>query len=145
MSEASEKPRLAAAEVRVVAEHRRIRDFTGQIQAARDLSELLRDLEAFRALLELHFMGEEVADGLYDTIRGMAPRQIARLDQLEKEHRQFLADLDRVALHARQCLAGPVADVLNEARDLARRLLAHEASEDDVLMDTMYTDLGQGD
>jgi hypothetical protein len=145
MAEASDSPKLAGTDARILAEHRRIRDLTQQIESAGDLPELLGHLEPFRSLLELHFMGEEVADGLYDAIRAMAPRQIARLSQLEKEHRAFLADLDRVADHARQCLAGPVADVLNEARGVVQRLLAHERAEDDVLMDTMYTDLGQGD
>ena len=90
-------------------------------------------------------MREETAEGLYNMIRSMAPRLLGRMAQLEKEHQTFLDDIDLLGTRARECLAGPVAEVLREAQALTRRLRKHEAAEDEVLLDTLYNDLGQGD
>ena len=145
MAKASGRPPVTRAEELLLAEHRRIRDFTRQIDDTRDLQELLRRLQEFRWLLTAHFRAEEATDGFYDTIRRTSPRQLALVDELEKEHRAFLAEMDRVAERARACLAGPVAAVLAEARAFAHRMNEHEAREDQVLLDTMYTDLGHGE
>jgi len=145
MAGATGKPPVTGAEAQLLAEHRRIRNLTRQIEGSRDLPELLQRLQEFRTLLVPHFLGEEAIDGLYDIIRRMSPRQLARVDDLEKEHRAFLAAIDEVAERARACLAGPVAAVLTEARALARRVRDHEAREDALLLDTMYVDLGHGD
>ena len=145
MARASGKPPVTGADEQLLVEHRRIRDLTRRIENSRDLPELLRRLQEFRSLLVPHFLGEEAPDGFYDTIRRMSPRQLARVDQLEKEHPAFLAEIDRVAERARACLAGPVAAVLAEARTLVHRMSEHEACEDDLLIETIYVDLGHGD
>lgn len=145
MAKAVAKPRAADAEERILAEHRTIREFLQQIEKSGGLVELLNLLKDLRAVLELHFMSEEAPQGFFDSIREMSSRQLATLDRLEKEHGALLAEVDGVSERARACLAGAVAAILTEARALARRLRAHEAAEETVLIDTMYTDLGQGD
>jgi hemerythrin-like domain-containing protein len=145
MVEPEPTPPVADVSAYVLAEHRRLRELTHDLEAVADLHQLLLRVGEFRAALVTHFLDEEAVGGLYDTIRGMAPRQIGRLDQLQREHAQLLAQVDGLAAAARACLEGPVAQVLEQARALARRVRAHEAAEDDVLLDTLYTDLGQGD
>lgn len=145
MTEAGGKPRAADAEERVLAEHRKIRESLERIENSHGLVDLLNLLKEFRALLELHFMTEEAPEGFFDAVREMSSRQLATLAQLEKEHGTLLADVDGVSERARACLAGPVAAILTEARALAQRLRAHETAEEAMLLDTMYTDLGQGD
>jgi hypothetical protein len=145
MSDPSSTPSVTGIDAQTLAEHRRIRDLTSQLENNSELRELLTHLAELRLALVPHFFGEEAPDGLYAMIRSMAPRLLGRLDQLEREHQAFLGDIDALAARARLCLAGPVAEVLGEARALARRLRNHEAAEDDILLDTMYTDLGQGD
>lgn len=145
MVELSGKPPVTGTEEQLLAEHRRIRDLTRQIEKSPDLLELLKRLQEFRSLLVPHFLAEEATDGLYDTIRRMSPRQLALVDELQKEHRAFLAEIERLAERARACLAGPVAAVLAQARALAHRVNEHEAREDNLLLDTMYTDLGHGE
>lgn len=145
MGESDRTPPVAEVPADVLAEHRRLRELTHDLEEIADLPQLLRRLGEFRAVLVTHFLQEEAAGGLYDTVRAMAPRQIGRLDQLQREHAQLLAQVDGVSSAARACLEGPVAQVLERARALARRVRAHEAAEDDVLLDTLYTDLGQGD
>lgn len=145
MSDPSTTPPTAGVEPQILAEHRRIRDLTRQIENTGELRELLIRLAEFRSVLVAHFFSEEAEAGFYDTIRSMTPRQPGRVAQLEKEHQALLADLDALAAGARACLAGPVAEVLGGARALTCRLRDHEAAEDDILLDAVYTDLGQGD
>ena len=145
MTDAGGKPQASNFREQILTEHRRVREFREQIENSRDLGDLLGLLREFRVFLELHFMSEEAPDGFYDAIRHMSPRQLAKVDQLEKEHWAFLIDIDRLSENARACLAGPVALVLTEARTLARRLCTHETAEDTLLLDTIYTDLGQGE
>jgi hypothetical protein len=145
MTEAAGKPQVTGAEEQVLAEHRKVREFVHQIENCRDLVDLPGLLREFRMFLELHFMTEEAPEGFFDTIRQMSTRQLAAVDQLAKEHGALLADVDGVSERAGACLAGPVAAVMTEARALARRLRLHEAAEDTLLLDALYTDLGQGD
>jgi hemerythrin-like domain-containing protein len=141
---ASGEPQLTAVGESVLAEHRQIRDLSHEIESTSDLLQLLSRLQHFRSVLVTHFLAEEAVGGFYDTLRSMAPRQIRMVYQLEHEHGALLADIDRVVERARACLAGPVAAVLAEAGAVVRRLQTHETAEDDVLLDTLYVDLGQG-
>lgn len=144
MTHAGSKPPATGVEEQILAEHRKIRELGQRIDHSRSLVDLLELLKEFRALLELHFVSEEAPEGFFDAMRDTASRPLTKVDQLEKEHWALLAELDRVSGGARACLAGPVAAVLTEARALVRRIRTHEAAEDALLVDTLYTDLGQG-
>ena len=144
MTDAGGKPQATGVEEQILAEHRKIRELVQRIENSRSPVELVELLQEFRALLELHFMSEEAPEGFFDAMRNTASRPLTKVDQLEKEHWALLAELDRVSEGARVCLAGPVAAVLTEARALARRIRTHEAAENALLLDTVYTDLGQG-
>lgn len=145
MAKPTSKPPVIPAEDQLLADHRRIRDLLRLMEGSRDLAELLRLLHELRGFLPAHFRGEEAPDGFYDILRRMSPRQLARVDELQREHPAFLAQIDGLADQARACLAGPVAAVLAEARALVRRVKDHETREDELLLDTIYTDLGHGD
>lgn len=144
MTDAGGNPSATGVEEQILAEHRKIRELVQRIENSHNLVELLHLLQEFRTLLELHFMSEEAPDGFFDALRNTASRPLTKVAQLEKEHWTLLAQLDRVSEGARVCLTGPVAAVLTEARALARRIRAHEAAENALLLDTVYTDLGQG-
>ena len=144
MSDAAGRLPATGVEERILAEHRKIRELVQGIEGSRNLAELLDLLQEFRTVLELHFMTEEAPDGFFDSLRNTGSRPLTKVDQLEKEHWALLAQLDRVSEGTRACLTGPVAAVLTEARALARRIRAHEAAENALLLDTVYTDLGQG-
>jgi hemerythrin len=146
MAEADDRrSALTDAKDEFLDEHRKIMEMTRQVETAPDLVELMSRLREFRSLLESHFSGEEAGDGLYDSIRAIAPRHYGRLDQLEKDHRAFLTEIEKIAERARACLEGPVAEILRGARELTRRLADHEATENQLLFDTIYMDLGQGE
>jgi uncharacterized protein (UPF0262 family) len=129
----------------ILAEHRVIRELTQQLEKLNGLHELLVHLTQLRPVLVAHFLKEEATDGFYEQIRAMAPRHLNLVDALQREHAAFIADMNELARQANDCLAGPVAEVLAAARALAGRLRKHETNEDDVLLEMLYTDLGQGD
>jgi hemerythrin-like domain-containing protein len=129
----------------LLAEHRLIREFTRQFENASELRALLTVLAEARPTLVAHFATEEEDEGFYDRVRSMAPNCIERVDRLEREHQAFLKDLDALVARSQACLAGPVAEILGDARLLAQRLRRHEVAEDEIVVDTLYGDLGQGD
>jgi hypothetical protein len=132
----------------VLEDHGQILGLVRRIEGARDVAGLLRGLQEFRSVLEGHFLAEEAPDGFYETVREVARRHLDLVAELESEHQTFLADIDRIAGLAQACLGDdpgdPAAEVFRQAMELTRRVHAHERREIEVLMDEMYTDLGQG-
>lgn len=132
----------------VLEEHGHILGLARRIQSASDLGELLSGLREFRVVLEGHFLAEEAPDGFYETVREVARRHLDLVAQLESEHQAFLDEIDRIAERAQACVGdppgNPVAELFRQAMDLTRRVHEHERREIEVLMDEMYTDLGQG-
>jgi len=123
--------------------HRKIRQATGRLGSASDLRELLQRLHELRLLIAPHFTDEERPDGFFDLIRARSARHLGAVKQLENEHQAFLGAIDGLAEQARACLAGPVAHILKEAAELARRMHEHEAREDALLGDALYIDIGE--
>jgi len=144
MTEVGGRTPANGVEEQFLAEHRSIRECVQRIESSRSLVELVDLLAEFRGLLVRHFLNEEASDGFFDAMRNSASRQLTKLDQLAKEHWELLSQLDRLSEGARACLAGPVAAVLTEAQALAHRIRTHEAAENALLLDTVYTDFGQG-
>jgi hypothetical protein len=145
MSGPSITPSASGISPELLAEHFRIRDLTRQLGKARDLHELLTRLAHLRPLLVAHFGREEGPGGLFDTIRSMGLDHVGRLDRFAGEHQSLLADLDALVACAQACLAGPVAEILRDGQALASKVRRHEAAEDNLLLDTLYTDFGSGD
>lgn len=145
MADIRPDPSTASAEQQVVDEHQHVQEIRRRLQNAPDLVDLLQRLHEMRALLEPHFLGEEAQDGFFDLIRARASRHLGMVESFREDHVAFLSEIDRLAARVRECLAGPVAQVLDEARNFARRLDEHEARENNLLIDAMYNDSGQGD
>ncbi len=144
MSEADREPRAAGPEERFLEEHRRLEDVLRHVGHAHGLGELARALKDLRALIEPHFGYEEAPGGFFEMVRDRAALHLGRVEQLRQEHVSLLRDVDRIGEQARACLAGPVAEVLKQAADLARRLERHEARERELLIDAMNTDGDSG-
>lgn len=143
MQEAS-RPSLTGVDEQILAEHRRIHDLNRKLQGAAELAALLACLAELRALLAQHFKSEEEDGGFFDVVRSTAPRHCSRVDHLQHEHHALLAEVDALAARASAALEGITA-VLHDACALGRRLTDHEEAENHILIDTMYTDLGQAD
>ncbi len=136
------EPPLDDATARLIEEHRQIEEVIGHLHQVRDLPELLRRLEELRALLVPHFVAEQAPGGFFEVLRARAARHFERLANLEHEHWTLLDEINHLADEAGACLAGPVAAILARAGALAGHLKAHEAGEEGVFIDSMYTDLG---
>ena len=124
-------------------QHRQIRQLAERLASAPDLAELLQRLREFRSAVVLHFADEEAPEGFFEIVRSRAGRHLEKIQRLEGEHQAFLGELDRLAEQAREVLAGPVAEILRVASDLARKLDDHESRENELLLDALYVDLGE--
>ena len=144
MSEPSSDPD-ARVQDQLLHAHEQIYAAVRQLEHARDLVELLESLQHFRRLIVAHFDDEETPGGFFDVVRTRSSRHLEVLERLGKDHGTFLDDLDGAAARARACLAGPVAEILKQGVQLAWRLRDHEARENRLLIDAMYTDSGEGD
>jgi hypothetical protein len=136
---------ISNANVQAIEEHRKIRELTERLGHAPSLVELLRRLQELRSFMAPHFTDEEAPGGFFDVVRTQASRHLGTVQQLETEHAALLGELDRLAEGARACLVGPVAEILKQAREFARRLHEHEARENELLIDALYVDVGGGD
>ena len=126
----------------VLDTHQQIREMTRRLEEAANLVELLAGLQAFRALLVPHFADEEGPDGFFDLVRTATSRHLVDVRQLEREHADLLRDIAALVDRAVACLAGPVAEILKQGGELARRVRDHEARESALLVDALYVDVG---
>jgi len=136
---------IPSVTAQAIEDHRRIREVTERLAHAQSLVDLLRRLQDLRLLMASHFTDEEAEGGFFDIIRTHASRHLGAVRQLEREHEVLLAEMDRLAEGARACLAGPVAEILKQAREFARRTQEHEARENELLLDALYVDVGGGE
>ncbi len=123
-------------------EHLHLRALLERIAGTRGLVPLLELLGELGAALEAHFAHEEAPGGLQDVVGSSAPHLLERVDVLFDEHRQCLAELERLRSAARAALDGPVAEVLAGVDDLCRMLHDHEAAETEILSGSLYDELG---
>ncbi len=127
----------------IAHEHVALRDTLGRMEQTSDLRLLLPMLQEIRTRLGVHFTREEAPSGFHDIIGETAPHLLAYLQRLLDEHRDLLAELDRLSARAKACADGPLAAVLADVAAFSQRLQIHEARETSLLGDAMYTDLGE--
>jgi len=106
------------------------------------LEGLLPLLGQLRNLLVEHFATEEGPDGL-EAITENQPQFLPRLEEIFREHQGFLARLDGIARRVEGVLRERDT-LLIDVRALAHELHEHEAKENELLGDVLYTDLGGG-
>jgi len=118
-------------------EHRSVRLLAkalGETTNIKDLADLLFELETE---LIPHFEAEEGPNGLEKAVREEAPRNLVQVGRLLEEHKLILKELEELTDHVKKVRRGAV--------HLGRRLMEHEAAENELLVDTLYTDIGAAD
>lgn len=145
MTDASPERSTTWTDESILAQHNHLHELIRQVGNARHLGALLQYLKEVRAALEPHFSLEEAPEGFFDVVASRDARHLATIAALRDEHDRFLREVDLLAERAREVVMGPVAGVLKQVADLARRLAQHESRENEILADTMYRDSGQGD
>lgn len=133
------------ARQRIEREHEALRTLLGRVEETDDLQRLLDLLGELKTALADHFDSEEALNGLHAVIDRTAPHKQNALDELFEEHRAFLTRVDELAGGARRCLEGPMKEVVDGARELARRLREHEERETELFLDANYIEYGGGD
>lgn len=132
----------AQARRRIAEEHEALRTRLEELRELRDLERVVAVLEGLRPRLVDHFESEEAADGLHHVVEENAPHLLPSVQRVFEEHREFLATVDRLTAEAREAWNGPVKKLLAEIRSLCDGLHEHEATETELLTDSVYTDLG---
>jgi Hemerythrin HHE cation binding domain len=125
----------------IEAEHDELRALLGDLEAA-PFAELLPLLEQLRSLLVEHFQTEEGPEGL-EAVTQKQPQFLPRLSEIFDEHRAFLTGLEQLTARVKAC-AKEQQFALDAVRALAKKLHEHEAKENELLGDVLYTDLGGG-
>ncbi len=141
---ASEKEKAISTSESLLEEHRELRELMETICATSDLSVMLPLLDELKDELKEHFATEEAPGGFGTVVSESAPHKASVVDHLFAEHKEFLISVQRLHEAVENCLAGPVAEVRTAAALLKRRLRKHEAQENELLSDSLYTDLGGG-
>jgi Hemerythrin HHE cation binding domain len=131
-----------AARRRIDQEHRQLDALLADLAGSTDLARIGRRLDDLRALLVTHFETEEGPDGMHEIVREGAAHRLPNVQRLFEEHREMLAQLDRLRSEVASCLAGPVAVVLGGVSALAESLARHEADEEQLFAEAFYSDIG---
>lgn len=126
-------------------EHRELRQTLDRIDQESDLTALIAVLKNLYAQLEQHFAEEEAEDGLSQTIGDASPQHMRQLEQLFDEHKAFLATTASIMDRAQALLDGPKAAIVRDALHLSHDLRVHEEAETEIVMDSVYSDIGSGD
>lgn len=128
----------------VLADHREIGLLLQKLADFGDSRQAMSHLRQLQPLLQRHFDAEESEfDGMHAGIRARTPEQQNVLLELKAEHKELLA-----CVHDLLAPASPARkpSVLRERCDRLREQLgAHEAKESAVFMDSVWTDVGEGD
>lgn len=134
-----------AAKHRIEEEHAALRSTLARIERTTDLRALVPQLQELGAALESHFATEEADDGLHEAIGSESPSYLPAVQLLFDEHREMLAQVASLTEKAWVLSEGPLAEVLAGVEALVGRLRAHEARENELFGDAVYTDLGPQD
>ncbi|MBK8975604.1 MAG: hemerythrin domain-containing protein [Planctomycetes bacterium] len=129
----------------VLEEHELLREVIQRLRAAGSREDLTACLDEFRTFAAKHFALEEAPGGFYETVRTQAPRHQAVLLDLEDEHVELLRDTAELLAKLRSCTDAELTTVVGGVRSLTERLLNHEGRENEILLESMNTDLGAGD
>lgn len=132
-------------------EHAHLRDLLKQMQAcfserqatAQQVTEML---DQARGQLETHFAHEETG-GYFRGIVEAAPHLNARVNELQHEHAQFLALIDRIRSRAASHEAEDVwrGDCESLFEEFKANFLAHESSEHELMQEAYSQDIGNKD
>jgi len=129
----------------ILQDHQDIEALMLQVATGASRAETIEAIERLRPLLERHFQSEEAElSGLHAEIVQKAPRHANALQMLKDEHAAILVQVDELAAIAKSSEA-PDARRQELGEKLKARLEEHEATETEIFVDSIWTDLGAGD
>lgn len=141
---------------RELDEHKACLAAVGRLEACLDrplddastwLGELRERLSELRAILAPHF-AEEAEGYLYTEVPARAPGHAAKLDRLRAEHDTILRELDGVSAAAARrggLERHELREINARAQLLVARIRRHEAEENEIIMSSLWDDIGAAD
>jgi hemerythrin len=141
----NQNPNPAEAKKQILDDHRQIGELTAKVAATGNAVEMATCLKQLLPLLLRHFKEEEdEIDGLHANIQKRTPQQQNALLGLKEEHKQLLDRVHLLLSIAQETKGGgPKLQLLG--KQLQERLAAHEAKETELFLDSIWTDIGEGD
>jgi hemerythrin len=124
-------------------EHRALRAILNRVRHCRDLNLLIPLLEELHRMLGKHFQQEEKTDGLFQAVSEAAPHYLGQVQELLAEHRKFLETTQNLTGEVKRLVEGPVASLFENTETLCNDLESHEQTENELLSDALYRDLGE--
>ncbi len=128
----------------IAEEHRELRQTLDRLEATPEPARLVSVLEDLGRQLEVHFAEEEGEEGLVKAIDTSNAQSVRCLERLFEEHKHFVVRIDDLAKRLR-ALRSEVTAVHGELRHLCGELRAHEERENQLLTESVLTDVGTGD
>jgi iron-sulfur cluster repair protein YtfE (RIC family) len=119
------------------AQHRRLEQAIGAIEGrlrmeATMVPELVEQLETLAQEMSHHFQAEEEGGCLEEAVSRL-PQLSAKVRQIEEEHPKLQSDVREIIDKAAEIPSDHSAEVRRMFTEFARRLLAHETAENEVL------------
>jgi len=106
---------------------------------------LVWELRDFRNALVKHFDLEEDGGFMGDVV-ATAPHEKRRVDQCEREHAEFLKEIDDITAELKRMIDPSAVQGVRERLDkLIEKLHDHEALECELLGTVYFQDFGTGD
>lgn len=139
------KPKQKPAQQKILDDHRQIGELLGKIAGTGAATEIVGSLDALLPVLIRHFQEEEdEIDGLHIDIQRRSPQQHQALLSLKGEHVQLLTAARDLLLQAKAAKGS--SDKLQKLGvQLKERLATHESKETELFLDSIWTDIGEGD
>lgn len=134
----------AAARKRLLEDHLEISRLSGEVSKTTDAKAMLAHLAKLKPLLERHFREEEAEfDGLHAGVRKRTPEQTLALKSLELDHTKLLEMVGKLRALATKPAAGKT--LCKHGSELHEFLCTHEARENEVFLDSIWNEIGEGD
>ena len=137
-------PSTKNSSARIAEEHRELQQTLRQLEQATETGRIASLLESLHSQLELHFSEEEADDGLAEAIPVSTPHHRRELEHLFDEHRLFISRIGTLSNRLRLIEAN-IADLHDDMKTLCTDLRRHEARENSLLTEAVFTDVGTGD
>lgn len=138
------RSKASQARKQILDDHRRIGELLSRVAAAADAAESRDSMRELLPLLQRHFREEEEEiGGLHAVVRQRTPHHWNALCGLRDEHLQLLAQARDLQAQAERNAA--VEHLRELGTELKDHVAAHEAKETEIFVDSIWTDLGEGD
>ncbi|MCB9886629.1 MAG: hemerythrin domain-containing protein [Planctomycetes bacterium] len=135
----------AKAKDQILDDHRQIGALLSQVPSAGSTARTVDLLQTLVPLLRRHFQEEEAEiSGLHAVIQRRTPHLVYALQDLKRDH----TDLLQAAQELLDLANSPDADeaqLQRRGRALKDGIAAHETKETELFVDSIWTDLGEGD